>query len=225
MEKNQGIIFGSWVNHYHNSEGKLLPPEKAPAHSVLASIANAEEVDWKGTFSETFFATMGWGSRSHPKAQITGYLRMPHKVFALRLPAGAYSIYCIETKHRWWKADIRFPLIPGQITYIGALHLNLYDIKKRNKYRVGKRIKKGNKCQVAIADNFNKDKELFKKTFGIFNSGLNWKTTKSLMKGNIGKIRKGRQKKNLHTIEKPFASRPEQLKPQPPSDIDVFPST
>ena len=226
MEENQGIIFGSWVNRYHNSDGKLLAPEEIPSHEILASITNAGEVNWKGTLCETLFATMEWGLRFRPKAQITSYLRMPHKIFAKRLPAGSYSIFYIETKKRWWKADIRFPVSPGQITYIGSLQCNLYDTKEMQKFRVGRGTKKGDKCRAMITDNLDKDQELFEKTFKIFNSDLDWKINTRLMEGKIRGIWEKQKQTNLPTIEKPYKTKETQLKPQTAVvNNDVFPST
>jgi hypothetical protein len=226
LEENQGIIFGSWVNRYYNSEGKLLAPEEIPSHEILASITNAGKVNWKGTLRETLFATLEWGLRFHPKAQITSFLRMPHKLFAKRLPAGAYSIFYIETKKKWWKADIRFPVSPGRITYIGSLQCNLYDTRETQKFRLGRGIKKGDKCQAVITDNLDKDRELFEKTFKIFNSDLDWNTDTRLMEGKVKGVWEKQEQTNLPSIEKPYQAEEAQLKPQTAAaSIDVFPST
>jgi hypothetical protein len=168
---------------------------------------------------------MAWGLKSHPEAQISSFLRMPHKIFAKRLPAGEYSIFHIETKHRWWRADIRFSVSPFWITYIGSLQYHLYDTKKRGKFRVAKGTKKGNKCQVVITDNLDRDKQLFEKTFKIFNYDLDWKTTTNLMKGKIIGTREKRQKIDLPSIEKQHERKAVQVNHQPPESIDVFPST
>ncbi len=201
MEENNGIIFGSWVNRYHNSEGKLSAPKDAPSHEILASITNAEKIDWKGTFWETLFASMDLGFRFRPKAQIKSYLRMPYKVFAKSLPAGAYSIFYIEMKQRWWKADIRFSVRPRRITYIGLLQCNLCEIKNTQKFRLGGGEKKEIGCRVTIKDNLDKDQELFEKKIRIFNPDIDWEVSTRLMEGRVLGIREKEDKTNLHSIE------------------------
>ena len=165
------------------------------------------------------------GLRSCPKARITSYLRMPHKIFAKRLPAGPYSIFYIETKKRWWKANIRFPVNPGRITYIGSLQCHIYDTKGMRNFRAGGRIKKGNKCQVMITDNLDKDQELFEKTFKLFNSDLNWEINTRLMQGKIRGIREKPEQTNLASIEKPVMTQEARLKPQKATvNPGIFPS-
>ena len=212
------------MNRYHNSEGKLLAPEEAPSHEIWASITHAEKVAWKGTFWETLFTTMEWGSGFPPEARITSYLRAPHKLFAKSLPAGAYSIFYIETNRTWWKADIRFSVNPGQITYIGSLQCNFHDRKKKEKTWPGWGGKKGISCQVMITDNLDKDRELFEKNFRIFNSDLDWKITTRLMEGKIWGTREKQEKTSLHSIEKQYEKEKKHSSPQAAPNIHVSPS-
>jgi hypothetical protein len=165
LKENEGIVFGSLVIQSFNKDGQLLSPEEAPkTSSPELFVTESKNIDWN-KFSTYFLKAI------YKKAEIYGAVELPYMIFAKRLPAGEYTIYYLKALDRYLYLDIRFTVIPGKVTYIGSLGLNLY-----NNRRLGTDYL--DKVQTKIVNQENKDK----KAFLSQNPTLDYEITTQLMK-------------------------------------------
>ena len=126
LSHTEGIVFGSWSRTDYDGSGE----QKKPASfGMVARIDKAKDVNWTGSVWEGLRPRVPFGYGG--KARLT--MPTPYHVFALRLEGGEYSISWIDAESWYIPSDIRFEVIPGQITYVGSLAI----IRRPSEFELG----------------------------------------------------------------------------------------
>jgi hypothetical protein len=115
LNDDEGIVFGMLVPQYYNAGGKHLTGGAVPELPYELYFGTAESLNIKRVFS-------GFTE------SIAGNAQEPRTFFAMKLPAGEYSIFKL---HRPLgrstgvvTTDVRFTVSPDKATYVGSLQID-----------------------------------------------------------------------------------------------------
>ncbi|MBI4699078.1 MAG: hypothetical protein HY758_09315 [Nitrospirae bacterium] len=114
MRESDGIVFGSTLNRYFNYEDGLLLKDYRYPHYLLIGEPGRNLPDICNILCQGLS-----GIKEIPIGN------EPHSIFALKLPAGQYSIIQISNAgDTYHNTDIRFTVEPGKVSYIGSLQID-----------------------------------------------------------------------------------------------------
>lgn len=115
LSEDEGIVFGVLTPRYYDSGGRQLSGKAVPEIDYELYFGVAENLGVKRAFS-------GFAD------SIPGNTREPQTFFAMKLPAGEYSLFKL---HRPFSGtigviptDVRFTVAPNTTTYIGSLQID-----------------------------------------------------------------------------------------------------
>jgi hypothetical protein len=114
LKRREGIVFGILAPHYYNSKGEKLADKAIPDISYTLFFGTAESIAMKRAFSGL-------------SESMDGNTKNPETLFAMKLPAGQYSIFKLYRPFAGTTGtvltDMRFTVAPNKATYIGSLQI------------------------------------------------------------------------------------------------------
>ncbi len=114
LNEDDGIVFGTLVPQFYNSKGKPVGANDVPAIEYELYYGTAESIGLKRAF--TGFTE-----------SISANTRQPQTFFAMKLPAGEYSLFKLYRPFPgttgYVPTDVRFTVEPKKATYIGSLQV------------------------------------------------------------------------------------------------------
>lgn len=115
MHEDEGIVFGMVLPRSYDSRGKELTGDRAPDLPYELYIGTPESVTLKRVFS-------GFTQR------ISGNAQQPQTFFAIKLPAGEYTLFKLNRPLGRTTGDVpidvRFTVTPSKAAYIGSLQID-----------------------------------------------------------------------------------------------------
>jgi hypothetical protein len=118
--EEEGIVFGMLVPQVFDSKGKPVSEKNLPNIEYDMFFGSAENVSISRAFT-------GFHE------SITGNTRIPQTFFAMKLPAGEYSLFKFYRPFQgttgYVPTDMRFTVEPNKATYIGSLQIQFRSTK------------------------------------------------------------------------------------------------
>lgn len=115
LHDGEGIVFGVLEPQYYNSHGTRLTGGSVPEIPYELYYGTAENISIKRAFS-------GFTE------SIAGNTQEPQTFFAMKLPAGEYSMFKLYRplgkSTGAVPTDVRFTVTPDQATYVGSLQID-----------------------------------------------------------------------------------------------------
>lgn len=115
LDQDEGVVFGILAPNSYNSKGEKLAGKATPEIGYSLFYGVAENIAVKRAFSGL-------------NESIDGNTKYSETFFAMRLPAGEYSMFQL---HRPFSGttgiiitDVRFTVTPNKATYIGSLQID-----------------------------------------------------------------------------------------------------
>ena len=159
LKDGEGIVYGTVVTNFYNSNGEKLFPEDG----------------WRGYVFYFGTSTNLVVKRMYPGLSENIYVstKPPETFFVRRLAAGEYSMFRLSRGAGFVLTDIRFTVTPNKATYIGSLQIDF-----RGTRGLFGEERFGQKLAFKVID----DRDKVTKAFKERNPNLEHEVTTNLMK-------------------------------------------